>query len=90
MAKFELDSTMMGKLEKIARLSLILNSLDGRKTKAQLQIGHSRMLLSLQHDSGFGIEVFPLYTFQSSYYNLTYRNLDEVIDELNYFIKNGD
>lgn len=86
MPAFELDSTMLKKIETLSRLTMILNTSE-KTTKAQIQIGHTRLILSVQIPSSW--ESFPLYTYQVSYINITYANLDEAIAEMNYYIKNA-
>ena len=84
MPKFELDNQMLKKLETLAKLTMILNTSE-KTTKAQIQIGHTRVILSVQIPSEW--ESFPLYTYQRSYVNLTYADLDGAIEEMNQIIK---
>lgn len=86
MATFELDSTMLKKIEQLSRLTMILNT-SQKQTKAQIQIGHTRLILSVQVPSVY--ESFPVYTYQRSYINLTYADLDQAIQEMNNQIKNA-
>lgn len=81
-----LDSIMIKKIEKITALSMILNSSE-KDTKAQIQIGASRMIISIQEHCPY--ETFPLYTYQSNYTTITHPELEKVIEELNYYIKYG-
>ena len=83
--EFGLDSIMMKKIETLSRLTMILNTSE-KKAKAQIQIGHSRLILSVQHYSD-GWEAFPLYTFQRPYRTMSHPELDEAIEEMNNYIK---
>ncbi|GAB2648408.1 hypothetical protein GCM10027035_47650 [Emticicia sediminis] len=85
---FGLDSIMMKKIETLSRLTMILNTSE-KKAKAQIQIGHSRLILSVQHYFE-GYESFPLYTFQRSYRVMSHPDLDEAIEEINNYIKYAD
>lgn len=81
---FGLDSIMMKKIETLSRLTMILNTSE-KETKAQIQIGHSRLILSVQIHCDY--ESFPLYTFQRSYRVMSHPELDEAIEQMNFYIK---
>lgn len=84
---FGLDSIMMKKIETLARLTMILNTSE-KETKAQIQIGHGRLILSVQRHCDY--ESFPLYTFQRPYRVMSHPELDEAIEEMNFYIKYAD
>lgn len=84
MAKFELDSTMLRKMDKIHSLIMTLNTMESNQTKVSYQVNQDRMII-VAHK--FGDWDFPIYTFQRAFVELTYALLDEVISQLQLFIK---
>lgn len=85
MAKFELDSTMLKKLETLNRLCLILNTMES-EIKVSYQINHNRIIIAVQENIAY-VVTFPLYTYQRHFIQLTYPDLDEAISQMNYYIK---
>ncbi len=83
--KYELDSTMLKKLETLNRQCLILNTMES-EIKASYQISHSRIIIVVQRHYDF-MESFPLYTYQRQFINLTYADLEEAIAEMTYYQK---
>lgn len=85
MAKFELDNTMLKKLETLNKLCLILNTMES-EVKASYQINHDRIIICVQENLEY-VVTFPLYTYQRHFSQLTYPDLDEAIKEMNDYVK---
>lgn len=85
MAKYELDSTMLKKLETLNKLCLILNTMEA-EIKASYQINHDRIIICVQENFEY-LATFPLYTYQRHFVQLTYPDLDEAIREMNDYVK---
>lgn len=87
MAKFELDSTMLKKMETLNRQCLMLNSMES-DIKVSYQVNHERIMICVQeHPPEQYFTSWPMFTFQCSFYNLTYVNLDEAIEKMNCYLK---
>ncbi len=84
--KFELDNQMLKKILKLTDLILMLNTSE-KETKGSIQIGHSRLIVSIQIPNEW--ESFPLYTYQRMYSQLTYADLDEAAEKITEYIKYG-
>lgn len=80
MAKFELDSTMLKKLDKLHSACTTLNSLE-KSISASYQINHKRVLISIQKNDWD----FPLWSFQRMFIQLTYPDLDQALKEIIFY-----
>lgn len=84
MPAFELDGTMVAKIDKIQSLILTLNTMEKNQVKISYQTNHERMIICAHK---YGSWDFPVYTFQSHFVSLTYPMLDEVIKEIQFYIR---
>lgn len=79
MAKFELDNQMLIKLEKLCKLTLILNTMES-EVKCSYQLKSDRIIMCVAYESEW---TFPIWTYQRMMSNLTYPDLDQAIKEMN-------
>lgn len=84
MAAFELDNTMLNKIDRIHKMIMTLNTMENNQTKVSYQVNQERMIIAAHK---FGDWDFPIYTFQRAFVELNYALLDQVIQELQFFIK---
>ncbi|GAB3518507.1 hypothetical protein GCM10027442_38800 [Emticicia fontis] len=76
MAAFELDSTMLKKIDKLHRACTTLNTMES-DLKASYQINDERILIVLfKHHWDFTI-----WSYQRRFIQLTYADLDQALEE---------